>query len=221
MEGLSWINNLILITWQKLAPLIILSISINIVLLYVIIFFSTITGAVGGLNQTSLRKLLAFSSINHLGWIVLNLIINENTWKVYFIFYSFLSLTIVLIFNYLKIFNLNQIFSLKINSVIKKFILNIPLLSLGGLPPFLGFYPKWLTIEIAIINELIGLILIIIFFTLMTLYFYIRISYSSIVLNHNSTNWNLSWNFKIINNNILIFINFYSIFGLLIINLVY
>jgi NADH-ubiquinone oxidoreductase chain 2 len=41
-------------------------IKINYIFL-IFIIISTFVGAIGGLNQVSLRKLLAFSSINHIG----------------------------------------------------------------------------------------------------------------------------------------------------------
>lgn len=220
IEGLNWINNFILITWQKIAPIILLSFCLNLFLFNLTIIFSIFIGALGGLNQTSLRKLMAFSSINHLGWLLCNILNNENIWKIYFFFYSFLSFTLIFLFNRFKIFNINQIFFIKLKNKIQKLIINIPLLSLGGLPPFLGFFPKWLTIEIIIINNFILLIFLILNFTLITLYFYIRISYSALLLNHNLINWNLSWifffkkNFKILN-----FFIFFSIFGLIFINL--
>lgn len=35
-----------------------------------IIILSVLIGSLGGLNQTSIRKILAYSSINHLGWLL-------------------------------------------------------------------------------------------------------------------------------------------------------
>lgn len=56
---------------QKLAPLhlivFFITISTTIALL---IISSSLVGALGGLNQTQVRKLIAYSSINHLGWIL-------------------------------------------------------------------------------------------------------------------------------------------------------
>lgn len=222
IEGLNWINNFILITWQKIAPIILLSFCLNILFFSLTIIFSIFVGAMGGLNQTSLRKLIAFSSINHLGWILRNIINNENIWKIYFLFYFFLTITIILIFNNFKIFNLNQIYTFTIKNKISKLITCIPLLSLGGLPPFLGFFPKWITIEIIIFNGFFLLIFLIINFTLITLYFYIRISYSSFLLNYNNNNWNFYWNFLTFKNfKILNLLIFFSIFGLLFINLIF
>jgi len=133
IEGLTWINALILITWQKIAPLILIS-YLNIKnLLLIRVILSVVIGAIGGLNQTSLRKLMAFSSINHLGWILRSLIIRESIWLIYFLFYSFLSFILTFIFNIFKLFHLNQLFSWFVNRKILKFSLFITFLSIFGL----------------------------------------------------------------------------------------
>lgn len=221
IEGLNWINNIILITWQKIAPVILLSLCLNNHFFYFAIIISVIFGSFGGLNQTSLRKLIAFSSINHLGWIIAGILNNQNIWKIYFIFYCFLSISIIFLFNSLKIFNLNQIFSSFNFKFLIKSVIFIPLLSLGGLPPFLGFFPKWLIIDILINLNIFFLLIIIINFTLITLYFYLRISYSAFLLNHNEINWRYNYYFNNKKKIIFSFLLFISIFGLLFINLLF
>lgn len=221
IEGLNWINNIILMTWQKIAPVILLSFCLNNVFFYFRILISVIFGSFGGLNQTSLRKIIAFSSINHLGWITAGILNNQNIWQIYFIFYCFLSITVIFIFNSLKIFNLNQIFSSFNFQHLIKTIIFIPLLSLGGLPPFIGFFPKWIIIDLLINLNLIFLLILIINFTLITLYFYIRISYSAFLLNHNEINWNFNYFFSNKNKIIFSFLLFISIFGLIFINILF
>lgn len=221
IEGLNWINNIILMTWQKIAPVILLSFCLNNVFFYFRILISVIFGSFGGLNQTSLRKIIAFSSINHLGWITAGILNNQNIWQIYFIFYCFLSITVIFIFNNLKIFNLNQIFSSFNFQHLIKTIIFIPLLSLGGLPPFIGFFPKWIIIDLLINLNLIFLLILIINFTLITLYFYIRISYSAFLLNHNEINWNFNYFFSNKNKIIFSFLLFISIFGLIFINILF
>nr|YP_010728528.1 NADH dehydrogenase subunit 2 [Endochironomus tendens]WEF49769.1 NADH dehydrogenase subunit 2 [Endochironomus tendens] len=223
MEGLNWINSMILMTWQKIAPMILLSYCMNFNFLIFSIFMSTIFGAIGGLNQISLRKLMAFSSINHLGWMTASILNNQNIWKVYFLFYCFLSISVVIIFNNFKFFNLNQIFSFMTFKNLIKTIIFIPLLSLGGLPPFLGFFPKWIVIEHLMSLNFFILLLTMIYFTLITLFFYIRISYSAFLLNHNEMNWNLNFIYFINNKNFKLqsLILFISIFGLIFINLLF
>jgi len=221
IEGLSWINNLILITWQKIAPIILISYIINKSFFIFVIICSIIIGSLGGLNQTSLRKIIAFSSINHLGWILAAIISNENLWLFYFLIYRFLSLTIVFFFNLFKIFHINQIFSSIFLSKTLKFTLFINLLSLGGLPPFLGFLPKWIVIQQLANSYQLSLLIFITALTLITLYFYLRISYSAFILNYTEPNWQIRIN---LNNNYIIFyltLSFFSLFGLFIVSIIY
>lgn len=222
IEGLNWINNLILITWQKIAPLILLTYCVNFYFFLFSLIISIIIGRINGLNQTSLRKLIAYSSINHLGWMTAGIINNQNIWFSYLIFYCFLSISVVFIFNNFKIFNINQIFSFfNIKNLIKTIIF-LPLLSLGGLPPFLGFFPKWIIIEYLININFYFTLLLIIYFTLITLYFYIRISYSSFILNYNEINWIIKNNFFNKKNLLIIsFLLFTNIFGLIFINIIF
>lgn len=221
IEGLTWNNGLILITWQKIAPLMLLSYCLSFNFLCLIIISSILIGSLGGLNQTSLRKLIAFSSINHLGWIIAGIINSETLWFRYFIFYCFLSATIVFLFNSFNLFHVNQIFVLFNNNSLIKFSLFLSFLSLGGLPPFLGFLPKWLIIESLVSINLTFLLTVIVCLTLITLFFYLRICYSAFLLNHNEN----SWNFNNFYNNktylLCLFSSFCSISGLFFVSLFY
>lgn len=223
IENINWSNGIILITWQKLTPILILSYFININKIFIIfIIISTLIGAIGGLNQTSLRKLLAFSSINHIGWILTAIIFNETLWLIYFIIYTFLNFCIIFLLNIFQIFYLNQIYSLFINSFFLKFSLLISLLSLGGLPPFLGFIPKWLIIQSLIIIKINLINLFLICIRLITLFYYIKIRISSFILNYNEFNWNFKNFFKNYKFNVILKLNFISLFRFfLIINLTY
>nr|ALO76224.1 NADH deshydrogenase subunit 2 [Pleophylla sp. PLE01] len=191
MEGLSWINATIMLTWQKIAPLVILMYSYYTVsyLTMSIISCMMISGIMGN-NQTNLRKILTYSSINHIGWMIATIMFFNTIWMYYFIVYTIITLNITLIFSYLNIFYLKQLFmSMNKNTMIKFFFI-MNFLSLGGLPPFLGFLPKWITIQMMIENSSYMLVFIMMVLTLMTLYFYIQITYSTILLQMNEITWN-------------------------------
>lgn len=219
MEGLSWINRLILITWQKIAPLMLISYIIIKPLLLVSIFLSAIIGALGGFNQTSLRKLMAFSSINHLSWIISAILIRESLWFIYFRIYTFLSFTIVSMLKIFNIFHINQLFSLFINSKIFKLFTILNLLSLGGLPPFIGFLPKWLLIQSLSLANQFFLITVLTVTTLIALYFYLRLCYSAFLINYYEVNWIQSINYNKTSFIIFLSTSFISIFGLFLIRL--
>nr|YP_009538026.1 NADH dehydrogenase subunit 2 [Litinga cottini]AYN60769.1 NADH dehydrogenase subunit 2 [Litinga cottini] len=214
MEGLSWFNCLILMTWQKISPMILLSYYFNLNFLYFTMIFNVLIGVVGSFNQTSLRKLMAFSSINNLGWMISSIIISENLWMIYFIFYSIFTFIMCFLFYILNTFFINQLFFFNMNFLIKISIM-INFLSLGGLPPFLGFFPKWLVISYLLNNNFFIISFIFIMSSLILLSVYFRIIYSSLLF----FSFKLKW-FKIyIKNNLLIliyFFNFISLLGMII-----
>nr|WIM51113.1 NADH dehydrogenase subunit 2 [Papilio bootes janaka] len=210
IEGLSWFNCFILMTWQKISPMILLSYYMNNNFLMMIMIINVIVGVLGGINQTSLRKLMTFSSINNLGWMLISLMISENLWLFYLLMYSFLISILCLTFNLLNTYFINQLFIINMNSIIKISLL-INFMSLGGLPPFLGFFPKWITINFLIANNFFIISFIFIMMSLIMLFFYIRIIYSSIMFNYLKLKW-FTFFFK---NNSMLLINFFSMISLL------
>nr|YP_002302544.1 NADH dehydrogenase subunit 2 [Protohermes concolorus]ACA51944.1 NADH dehydrogenase subunit 2 [Protohermes concolorus]UFZ12943.1 NADH dehydrogenase subunit 2 [Protohermes concolorus] len=218
MEGLDWINGLILMTWQKIAPLVLLTYNYNASFMNSIVIFCLFTGAIGGLNQTNLRSLMAYSSINHLGWILSSMMISSSMWITYFSFYVFLSLTIILIFLNFKIYSFIQINSLMNSTPMNKFILFSNLLSMGGLPPFLGFFPKLLVIQNLIFSNNLFLIFCMVMSALITLFFYIRLSFSSFMIMSINLKWYKS---NYLSNKFLYFLNSISLLGLIFIILFY
>nr|YP_010239086.1 NADH dehydrogenase subunit 2 [Senotainia albifrons]QTF74333.1 NADH dehydrogenase subunit 2 [Senotainia albifrons] len=221
MEGLSWVNSLILMTWQKIAPLMLISyIILNPLLIYSIIL-SSIIGALGGLNQTSLRKLMAYSSINHLSWMLAAMYNSNNLWINYFCMYSILTTMTVYMFNIFKISHINQLFSMFFYSKSMKFFMFFNLLSLGGLPPFLGFFPKWMVIQFLTVNNQLFLLVFMTLMTLITLYFYMRLTYSAFMLNYYENNWLINMNYKSNQMNLFMILSFFSSFGLFMISSLY
>nr|ADM61535.1 NADH dehydrogenase subunit 2 [Grapholita molesta] len=210
MEGLSWLNCFILMTWQKISPMILLSYYFYSKFLIIILILNVIIGAIGGLNQTSLRKLMAFSSINNLGWMLSSIMISENLWMFYFMFYSFLNSLLCMMFFLFNIYFIKQLFIINLNNMIKLSIM-INFLSLGGLPPFIGFFPKWMVINFLLKNNFFILTFIFVMMSLIMLLYYIRIIYSSLMFNYFKLKW-----FKInIKNNSFFLINFLSMISLL------
>nr|YP_009471694.1 NADH dehydrogenase subunit 2 [Altiverruca navicula]AVI15451.1 NADH dehydrogenase subunit 2 [Altiverruca navicula] len=186
MEGLNWINALILLTWQKISPLVILSLFFNFKLLIFLSLLSALVGAIMGLNQTSLRKIMTFSSIAHLGWMTSIISFDSNLWLLYFMVYSFTSFIMVLAFIMFNINYFSQIAMMK--STKKKMIIFINMLSLGGIPPLLGFFPKLMAFSI--LKSSIPILMLLITSSLITLYFYMRICFSTFTLYNQTKLWN-------------------------------
>lgn len=185
IEGLRWINSMVLLTWQKISPLFILSTLYYSKALIVLALTSAIIGSISGINQTSIRKILAFSSISHLGWIRRIIFFNSSLWINYFYIYCITRFIICISFWSLNINYFSQLTIIK--NMNHKFIIFINLLSLGGLPPLLGFMPK--LIAILIIMKNFPILIILIISSLITLYFYTRLCFSTFTLFTQNLNW--------------------------------
>nr|AMJ17377.1 NADH dehydrogenase subunit 2 [Rondotia menciana] len=210
VEGLSWMNNFILMTWQKISPMILLSYYFNKNFLIFMIIMNLFIGALGGLNQTSLRKLMAFSSINNLGWMIFSIMTSENLWLFYFMIYSLMNFMMIFLFYMLNVYFINQLFINNMKIFIKLNLL-INFLSLGGLPPFLGFLPKWIIINFLMINKFYFLTFIFIMMSLIIIYYYIRIIYSSFMFNY----FKMKWMNFFIKNNFMLLINLFSFMSIM------
>nr|AFP16872.1 NADH dehydrogenase subunit 2 [Phalacridae sp. BMNH 840198] len=212
MEGLNWSNNLILLTWQKLAPFIIISYNITFSSFFLfIILNSTFIGGIMGMNQISLRKILTFSSINHIGWMLSSMIISNSLWFMYFLIYTLISIIIILNFKKINSFFIYQLFNFSNQNKNINLLFLLTFFSLGGLPPFLGFLPKWISVNGLISMNLYLLTFLIIVMTLITLFYYLRITFSAITMISDETILKKSWKFKF---NFMI-LNFWNLIGLI------
>nr|YP_010610491.1 NADH dehydrogenase subunit 2 [Agrilus discalis]WAP90831.1 NADH dehydrogenase subunit 2 [Agrilus discalis] len=175
MEGLDWFNALVLLTWQKIAPMtMMMYIKTNEKLLFTVILFSIIISGVMGINQNSLRKILTYSSINHVGWMLTTILFLEEIWMFYFTIYSIMNIVMIWMLKKYNISSISQIMMMsKFNPQLKTFFM-LNFLSLGGIPPMIGFLPKWFTIQILVNNQMYTMAFIMIVTTLITLYFYMR-----------------------------------------------
>nr|QLY90045.1 NADH dehydrogenase subunit 2 [Nemotelus notatus] len=190
MEGLSWTNSLILMVWQKIAPLIMIYNVYWLNMMIVFIISSAFIGGIGGLSQTSIRKLMAFSSINHLSWMLMAMSESVKSWMLYFLLYALLTTSVVYFFNQNKLFHMNQLFIMLSTSLMMKFCFLVNFLSLGGLPPFTGFFPKWIVIQqLSFMNQNM-MMFILILSSLITLYFYLRLCYAAFMIGSVEMNWN-------------------------------
>nr|YP_009654862.1 NADH dehydrogenase subunit 2 [Pseudomictis brevicornis]QCI09430.1 NADH dehydrogenase subunit 2 [Pseudomictis brevicornis] len=186
MTNLNWPECMLLMTWQKVAPLTVLSNMMpNNWFLYFSVTLSAIVGGVGGLNQTSLRKILAYSSINHLSWMMMFMSMN-TCWYKYLIIYSTLIIMICILMKKKNAFFINQLIS-NSPSMMEKFTYTILLLSIGGLPPFLGFLPKWMVIQSMINSHMYLLMVFLMLLSLLTLFYYLRMM-ASYILSYSTTN---------------------------------
>ena len=146
VSSVSWPSALLLLTWQKLAPLILLVSSFPCYksTLLMVGVISAFVGGLGGLIQTRLQPILAYSSVGHMGWMLAVSYSSPLISLTYLIIY--ITISIPIIWSAMQA----NIYSLKLTKTplrVHALLITLPcILSLRGLPPFLGFFPKLLAI---------------------------------------------------------------------------
>nr|BAV69873.1 NADH dehydrogenase subunit 2 [Squaliobarbus curriculus] len=197
LQGLDLLTGLILSTWQKLAPFALIiqtAQAVDPMLLTALGMTSTLVGGWGGLNQTQLRKILAYSSIAHMGWMIIVLQYAPQL--------TLLALGTYIFMTSAAFLTLKTSSATKINALSMAWSKNptltattaLVLLSLGGLPPLTGFMPKWLILQELTKQNLPITATIMALAALLSLYFYLRLCYAmTLTISPNTTNSTTPW----------------------------
>nr|YP_010034174.1 NADH dehydrogenase subunit 2 [Paramesotriton aurantius]QOW83713.1 NADH dehydrogenase subunit 2 [Paramesotriton aurantius] len=181
LQGLNMMTCLILSTWQKLAPmalLILTSHQLNPSLLIMMALTSMIVGGWGGLNQTQTRKIMAYSSIAHLGWMTMIVSFAPNLALLSLLIYIILTSSMFMTLMTLNSTNMNKLSTSWLKTPTLAASTMIALMALGGLPPTSGFLPKWLILQEMTKQHLNALSATTAMLALLSLFFYLRLSYT-------------------------------------------
>nr|AIL82361.1 NADH dehydrogenase subunit 2 [Lygodactylus nigropunctatus incognitus]AIL82362.1 NADH dehydrogenase subunit 2 [Lygodactylus nigropunctatus incognitus]AIL82363.1 NADH dehydrogenase subunit 2 [Lygodactylus nigropunctatus incognitus]AIL82364.1 NADH dehydrogenase subunit 2 [Lygodactylus nigropunctatus incognitus]AIL82365.1 NADH dehydrogenase subunit 2 [Lygodactylus nigropunctatus incognitus] len=179
LQGTTMFTALVISTWQKIAPLTLLYMitqtpSTNML---IIGLTSALIGGWLGLNQTQTRKLMAFSSIAHMGWLVAALTLNPKLATMTLIIYIFMTMTVFLALAPPETKTVPDLATLHSCYPTTTSVMLLTLLSLGGLPPLSGFMPKWLILNELVTKDLLLLATLLALASLPSLYFYTRMTY--------------------------------------------
>nr|YP_008816337.1 NADH dehydrogenase subunit 2 [Babina subaspera]BAO04473.1 NADH dehydrogenase subunit 2 [Babina subaspera] len=197
LQGISLSTGLILSTWQKIAPMTLLlqtSHLLNLNLTITLGFTSILIGGWGGIGQTQLRKIMAFSSIGHLGWMILILKFNPQLSLFNFLLYIMMTTAMFLSLMSVHATKLSEISTSWSKTPVLTTTTMLILLSLAGLPPLTGFAPKLLIILELIKQNASMLAAMIMLASLLALFFYLRLAYiTTLTLPPNTPNSLFSW----------------------------
>nr|AZJ17486.1 NADH dehydrogenase subunit 2 [Sitta europaea] len=197
LQGSPLTTGLLLSTAMKFPPITLLymtSHSLNPTLLTTMAILSTALGGWMGLNQTQTRKILAFSSISHLGWMAIIITYSPKLALLNFYLYTLMTAAAFLTLNSMKVLKLSTLMTSWSKTPTLSAMLLLTLLSLAGLPPLTGFLPKWLIIEELTKQEMAPTATIISLLSLLSLFFYLRLAYcSTITLPPHTTNHMKRW----------------------------
>nr|AHY87255.1 NADH dehydrogenase subunit 2 [Pycnonotus striatus] len=197
IQGSPLTTGLLLSTVMKFPPITLMFMtaqSLNPTLLTVMATLSAALGGWMGLNQTQVRKILAFSSISHLGWMAIIISYNPSLTLLNFYLYSTMTTAVFLILNSIKVLKLSVLMTTWTKTPPLSAMLLLTLLSMAGLPPLTGFLPKWLIIQELTKQNMAPAAMIISLLSLLGLFFYLRLAYcATITLPPHTTNHMKQW----------------------------
>jgi NADH-quinone oxidoreductase subunit N len=143
-----------------------------------------ILGTVVGVAQTSVKRMLAYSSIAHAGYLLVGLVAANAAGKASILFYLVAyAVTNLGAFGVLSALctadrphdDLRDFAGLAYERPGLAALLTVFLLSLGGFPPTVGFVAKWYIFSAAIQEHLIALAVLGVLTSVVSVFFYLRI----------------------------------------------
>jgi len=152
--------------------------------LWVLAVCTMILGSVVGVAQTNLKRMLAYSSIAHGGYLLVALAAGGDVGRASILFYLVVyAVTNVGAFAVLSLVGtrdtpmdtLDDYRGLWHSSPVMAGLLTIFLLSLGGFPPTAGFVAKWYVFSAAVRAGQFGLAIIGVLTSVVSVFFYLRI----------------------------------------------
>jgi len=152
-----------------------------------LIILSALSMAIGNvvaLSQTNIKRMLAYSTIAHMGYMVLGLIAGTYSGYAAALFYTItytimvagaFGIIILISHSGYEADQLNDMKGLGKRSPWFAFIMLILMFSMAGVPPFIGFWSKWFVIKEVIAVGHIWLAAIAVFFAIIGAFYYLRI----------------------------------------------
>ena len=157
-----------------------------------IILYSSLTslviGSFGAFIQKKWKRFIAYSSINHIGFITLALSTGDNFGRFSVIFYTFIYIiTMFIIFSIIMSYRiykyplnyqtrfLNNIYGLSKMNPMLALTTTLILFSIAGIPPLTGFFAKTFVLLTALQNNIYGLSIVAIILSCLSCFYYIRL----------------------------------------------
>ena len=153
-------------------------------LLSIIAVLSMFVGNLGAIMQTNIKRMLAFSSISHAGYILMAVIakssLASSALLFYMLSYAFMTFGIFGIVIILgrkgeENLEMSNYSGLAYKHPVIALSMTIFLLSLGGLPPFAGFVAKFYLFSAAIQEGLLTLVIIAVLNSAISFYYYLKV----------------------------------------------
>jgi len=153
-------------------------------ILIVMAILSIFVGALGALLQTNIKRLLAYSTIGNVGYVLLSLSLASSLGLESSIIYiTIYSISILGVFAFILSMEKENVILYKISSFsgmaksnpFYALSLAILLLSLSGIPPLAGFFAKFYIFRALVIGDMLWIAVIAILGTVIAAYYYLKI----------------------------------------------
>jgi NADH-quinone oxidoreductase subunit N len=153
-------------------------------LILVIAAMTMTVGNVTAIGQTSVKRLLAFSSIGHVGMMILGVVVMNEAGVQAILFYGIVYLFMTLIAFYVTS-HLSDMYGTDSYDVFRGLIYKHPvmaiimasvLFSLAGMPPFSGFIAKFNIFSVIIQKKHYGIALVAAINSVIALYYYMKLA---------------------------------------------
>ena len=145
---------------------------------------SMFLGGIAAIAQSNIKRLLAYSSIGHVGYILIALVAANNDGikavSIYMFSYMIMNVAIFAIILSIKIKNeylveINDLRGLSRSNPIVSLSIAIIMLSMAGIPPFIGFFGKFYVFIAAIKQELYVLSILGVIASVISAFYYLKI----------------------------------------------
>ena len=192
------------------------------------------TGAVlahAAIAQSNLKRLLAYSSIGHVGYVLIALAAgNDDGLKalaIYMFIYMIMNISVFAILLSLKSSNgfvekIEELSGLSKSNPLVGLSLAIIMLSMAGIPPFIGFFGKFYVFIAALNEGLVFLAILGVLASVISAYYYLRIVkviYFDDLKENSDYNFNISIQSKLILFLLIFIMSFFVFYPSLLINL--
>lgn len=154
------------------------------ILLCIVAVLSMFVGNLGAIMQTNIKRMLAYSSISHAGYILIAIIAKSSLGSASLLYYmlayaftTFGAFGIIIILGRKGEENLEMenYSGLAYKHPLLALSMTVFLLSLGGLPPFAGFVAKFYIFSAAIEEGFITLVIIAVLNSAISFYYYLKV----------------------------------------------
>ena len=201
-----------------------------------VIFFlslaSMFLGAIAAIAQKSIKRLLAYSSIGHVGYVLIALVAASDqgirSASIYMFIYLIMNISVFAILLSLKksdkyVEQIDELSGLSKSNPIVSACLAIIILSMAGIPPFIGFFGKFYVFIAAVESQQYILAILGVLASVISAFYYLRIikgMYFDEAIDGENFDFNINNHAKVILLTSILIITFFILYPSLLTNIV-